>query len=373
MSGGALTLFLCGDVMTGRGVDQILPYPGDPRLWESSVRDARTYVELAERVNGRIARPVGFGWPWGDALELLDRVAPHARVINLETSVTGGGEVAAGKAVHYRMSPDNLPGVTVARPDACVLANNHVLDFGRQGLADTLQSLATAGVPAVGAGGDLDEARRPVAIPWGDGGGGGRVWLVAFGARSSGIPDSWAAGHERSGVNLLPDLSDDTADEIAGQVRRDRAAGDVAVVSLHWGGNWGYDVPDRHARFARRLIDGGVDLVHGHSSHHPRPVEVYRGRLVLYGCGDMIDDYEGISGHEEYRDDLRPMYLVSVRPDTGELVELRVAVMRARRMRLCWASREDTGQMRDVFDRIGRRFGTRFAADDRGLLRLLAT
>ena len=47
-------------------------------------------------------------------------------------------------------------------------------------------------------------------------------------------------------------------------------------------------------RFAHRLIDAGVDVVHGHSSHHPRPIEVYRGKLILYGCGDTIDDYEGI-------------------------------------------------------------------------------
>ena len=55
--------------------------------------------------------------------------------------------------------------------------------------------------------------------------------------------------------------------------------------------------PDQ-VRFAHRLIDGGVDLVHGHSSHHPRPIEVFRGKLVLYGCGDCINDYEGISGHQ---------------------------------------------------------------------------
>jgi poly-gamma-glutamate capsule biosynthesis protein CapA/YwtB (metallophosphatase superfamily) len=56
-------------------------------------------------------------------------------------------------------------------------------------------------------------------------------------------------------------------------------------------------VDEDQVRFARRLIDGGVDVIHGHSSHDLRPVEVYRGRLILYGCGDCIDDYEGISGH----------------------------------------------------------------------------
>ncbi len=102
-----------------------------------------------------------------------------------------------------------------------------------------------------------------------------------------------------------------------------RQRGDVVIVSIHWGSNWGYGVDDDQVRFACRLIEGGVDVIHGHSSHHPRPVEVYRGRLILYGCGDCIDDYEGISGHEEFRDDLRLLYFPSVAADTGALDALR--------------------------------------------------
>ena len=79
MADGTLTIFLCGDVMLGRGVDQILPYPGDPSLRERQVRDARIYVELAESRNGAIARPVDWAWPWGDAVELLDAAHCHAR------------------------------------------------------------------------------------------------------------------------------------------------------------------------------------------------------------------------------------------------------------------------------------------------------
>ena len=132
---GLLTLFLCGDVMTGRGVDQVLPHPGDPELRERYARDARAYVRLAERAHGRIPRPAGFAWPWGDALRVLEDVAPDVRVINLETSITRSRDFAPGKAVHYRMSPGNVPCLAAVRPDACALANNHVLDFGRRGLA----------------------------------------------------------------------------------------------------------------------------------------------------------------------------------------------------------------------------------------------
>ncbi len=128
---GAPVLFACGDVMTGRGVDQILPHPGGARLRERYVDDARAYVRLAEQVNGPILRPVSFAWPWGDALSILDAMAPDVRLVNLETAVTRQADFAPGKAVHYRMSPRNLPCVAAARPDVCALANNHVLDFGR--------------------------------------------------------------------------------------------------------------------------------------------------------------------------------------------------------------------------------------------------
>src|SRR5438874_5061996 len=75
-------LFLCGDVMTGRGVDQVLAHPVDPMLHEPCVRDAREYVALAERCNGPIPRPVDDGYVWGDALDELARAGTDARIVN---------------------------------------------------------------------------------------------------------------------------------------------------------------------------------------------------------------------------------------------------------------------------------------------------
>lgn len=365
--GDHVTLFLCGDVMTGRGVDQILPHPGDPRLWETYVRDANAYVDLAERVNGSIPRPVDHAWPWGDALPVLDQARPDVRVINLETSITRSDEAAYGKAVHYRMAPGNIGCLTAARPDVCVLANNHVLDFGPPGLAETLDTLAAAGLVPVGAGRDADQARRPVVVAGGDG---GRVIVVSCGTVSSGIPSGWAATADRPGVDLLPDLSAATADRVAGTARQGGRPGDVAVVSIHWGANWGYEVPAAHTRFAHDLVDRGVDVVHGHSSHHPCPIEVYRGKLILYGCGDLIDDYEGIAGYETYRDDLRMLYFPTVDPATGELLRLRMVPMQARRMRLQHASGQDARLLRGVLERVSRRYGSRVRLGDDGALYL---
>ncbi len=362
-----LTVFLCGDVMTGRGVDQILPHPGDQELREPHADDARTYVRLAERAHGPIQRPVGFSWPWGDALRVLDDMAPDVRVINLETSITRGSAFAPGKAIHYRMSPGNLSCVAAARPDACALANNHVLDFGRRGLADTLDALSSAGLRAVGAGRDADEARRPAAVPVP---GGGRLLIFSCGTPSSGIPPDWAATADRPGIDYLPDLSAVAAGDIIGRVRAAKRPGDVVAVSLHWGSNWGYHVDADQVRFAHWLIDGGVDLIHGHSSHHPRPVEVFEGKLVLYGCGDCIDDYEGISGHEAYRDDLRLLYFASLQPGTGELSALRMAPMQVRNLRLHRTPEADARWLAAVLERVSRRFGTRVDLQPDGLLAL---
>ncbi|MFD2687512.1 CapA family protein [Streptomyces phyllanthi] len=352
MGGDVVTLFLCGDVMLGRGVDQILAHPGDPALREEYVADARSYVRLAESVNGPIPAPVEPSWPWGDALRVLEEAAPDARIVNLETSVTRRNTFAPWKAVHYRMHPANLPALAVARPDVCVLANNHVLDFGRPGLAETLDSLAGAGLRVVGAGRNADEAYAPAAVPLA---GGGRVLVFALGAPSSGIPPDWAATADLPGVAYVPELSAAAAEAVVRHLRRAKGPGDVAVVSVHWGSNWGYRVPRDQIRFARALVDGGADIVHGHSSHHPRPVEVYRDRLILHGCGDFVDDYEGISGYEEYRDDLRLAHLVSVAPGTGRLAGLRLVPLRARRMRLEPAPAADRAWLRATLDRVSDR------------------
>jgi poly-gamma-glutamate capsule biosynthesis protein CapA/YwtB (metallophosphatase superfamily) len=356
MPSGLVTLFACGDVMLGRGVDQVLPHPGDPELREGFAGDARAYVRLAERAHGPIPHPASFSWPWGDALAVLDEAAPHARVINLETSVTRRADFAAGKAVHYRMSPGNLPALTVARPDVCVLANNHVLDFGHAGLADTLGALAAAGLPAAGAGRDAAQAWQPAAVPVP---GGGRAVVVACGAASSGIPPRWAATATRPGVAYLPSLSGAAAEDLIARVRAARQPGDVVVASIHWGPNWGYNVTGDQVRFAHRLIDAGVDVIHGHSSHHPRPVEVYRGKLVLYGCGDAVNDYEGISGYQRFRGDLRLLHLASVTAGTGTLAALHMVPMRARNMRLRHASTTDSQWMRAALERISQPFGSR--------------
>jgi poly-gamma-glutamate capsule biosynthesis protein CapA/YwtB (metallophosphatase superfamily) len=347
-------LFLCGDVMTGRGVDQILERPGAPALRESYVKDARGYVALAEGKHGPIPAPVGPPYIWGQGLGVLDERAPDVRIVNLETSITVSDDFWPGKAVHYRMNPDNIACLRAAGLDLVSLANNHVLDFGLSGLRETLHTLAEARIRVAGAGRDLAEAQRPVAFPTPE----GRVLVAACGMRSSGIPSAWAATGTRPGVHLLSDLSARAAERLAAELLADRRPGDVAIVSIHWGSNWGYEIAPAEVRFAHRLIDLGVDLVHGHSSHHVRPLEVYRGRLILYGCGDLITDYEGIKGHESYRGDLGLMYFARLAPD-GALARLEMVPMQIQRMSLTRPGRDDVVWLAQRVGEVSRAFGTR--------------
>jgi poly-gamma-glutamate synthesis protein (capsule biosynthesis protein) len=166
-------------------------------------------------------------------------------------------------------------------------------------------------------------------------------------------------------------LGSDWFENFAGRAQNLKRRGDVLVVSIHWGSNWGYNIPEWQTGLAHRLIDeAGVDIVHGHSSHHVRPLEVYRGKLVLYGCGDFINDYEGISGHEEFRSDLRLMYFVTFDTSTGRLVRLRVVPMQTQRLRLVRASAEDSQWLTDLINRICDPFEVNFTLQNDGSMLL---
>lgn len=352
-----LTLWLAGDVMTGRGIDQIQAHPVAPLLYESWVRDARDYVRLAERVNGPVPAPVAPDYIWGDALAEIERRQPELRLVNLETAITTSDEAWPHKGIHYRMHPANIGCLTAARIDCCALANNHVLDWGRAGLRQTLQTLQQAGIHSAGAGRNLEAAGAPATLPLG---GGKRLLVFSWAAPDCGVPPDWAATAAQSGVALLSDLTEASAQRLAALVARQRQSGDLVLVSLHWGGNWGLEVPPLHRRFAQRLIElGAADLVHGHSSHHPRPVEVYRGRLILYGCGDLINDYEGIALQESFDPSAVCLYFVQLSRKTGALQRLEMVPMQLRRLRLTHAKPAARRHLQSLFGTGSAHFHTR--------------
>lgn len=329
-----LKIVLGGDLMLGRGIDQCMAQHVDPRLVEPQVRDARDYVQLAERRHGPITVPLSAPAPWGEALAWLQADASRLRVVNLETAITTHPGPWIGKAVHYRMHPANVRCLQAVRIDACSLANNHVLDWGAEGLAETLQVLRRARIRWAGAGLNGRQAERPARLPLAAG---GALLLFAWAFPSSGVPLSWQARPDQPGVALLERIDAASLAQMQRCIAGQRRPGDRVVVSLHWGANWVEAIPEPHRWLARRLIDqAGVDVVFGHSAHHPLPLELHRGRLILYGCGDLINDYEGLPAHGGWRSDLVCLYGLDLDADTGALraLELRPFQIRGFQLRL---------------------------------------
>lgn len=363
-----LRLFLGGDTMLGRGIDQILPFPADPRIYESYVRSAKGYVELAERRNGPIPDNLSFDYVWGDLLADLRTRACDLRLVNLETTITNA-DTPEPKQINYRMSPRNIGALTAAGIDACTLANNHTLDWGVPGLIETLATLERSGISQAGAGRSSEEAARPLACQLQ---GKARVLVIAFGSASSGIPRSWQAGPDRPGINLLPDTTSAAVTAVRAQVIPLRRPGDLLVLSLHWGPNWGYAIPETQRALSHALIDeAGVDLIFGHSSHHPKGIEIHRGKLIIHGAGDLINDYEGIAGYEEYRSDLGLAYVADFDRSSRRMLSLEMIPYRRRRFSLERARTEDAGWLAAMLGRESRVGAGRFVEGTGGSVCLL--
>lgn len=361
----SIRLSLAGDVMTGRGIDQILPHPADPTLYEGWVKNAVEYVELAERAGQPIPQPVEPGYIWGDALEFLHGHDVDARIINLETALTDRGDPWPHKGIHYRMSPKNIDCITIAGIDVCTLANNHVLDWSRQGLEDTVTTLQRAGIGLTGAGSDAESAWKPATVDVPP----ARLVVLGIGMGSSGIPRDWEAGPSTPGVAYASGNLEATLDSVCQSIESIGREGDIPVVSIHWGPNWGYGIPAQHRRLAHALVDAGVSLIHGHSSHHPMGIEIYRERPIFYGCGDLINDYEGIGGHDAYLPDLRALYLLDLEND-GRLAGLELVPMRSKQFRLTRVSEEDADHLARTLNEHAGGMGGHFETNPDRTLRL---
>jgi poly-gamma-glutamate synthesis protein (capsule biosynthesis protein) len=191
------------------------------------MRSAEGYVLFAEQANGLIPRRNGPSYVWGAALDQLESMLPDARIINLETAVTRSNN-RANKGINYRKSPENAECLAAARIDCCLLANNHVLDWGRAGLLETLTSLQKLTIKVAGAGRNDRGARAPAVLNPAN----ARLLIFSFGSTSSGIPFEWAATSDAPGVNLLPGLCEASALQVADQVKRSHRRFDPLGIQL---------------------------------------------------------------------------------------------------------------------------------------------
>lgn len=358
-------IFLCGDVMIGRGIDQILFHPNKPQLYESYVKDARDYVLLAEELNGKINYPVTKEYIWGDAITEWKQLKPDIKIINLETAITQSDDYLPHKGIHYRMHPLNVDTLTCAGIDICTLANNHILDWGYKGLIDTITTLKTVGIKNSGAGENIKQAMKPAIFELDLN---RRVLIFSAGTESSGVPSTWKATSQLPGVYYLPDMSQNILISVAENIKQYQQSNDLIIFSIHWGSNWGYQISESFRSFAHGLIDiAKVDVVFGHSSHHPRPIEIYHGKPILYGCGDFINDYEGIGGYQEYRGDLTLMYFLDFDDTSLQFKKMTLVPLQIKKFSLHRASNEDCNWMLQKLNQFST-FNVKFIFQDKQLI-----
>jgi poly-gamma-glutamate capsule biosynthesis protein CapA/YwtB (metallophosphatase superfamily) len=222
---------------------------------------------------------------WGSTLPRLR--ALDGLVVNLECCISDRGRRWPEKTYYFRANPAfAVPALRAADATVASLANNHVLDFREQALADTRTHLADAGVAGAGAGPDRAAAFDPAVTVVGD----LRVATIALTDRAK----AYAATESEAGTAYTPlDSSVPGTRRVVRQaIERARERGvDLVVASLHWGPNWETTPATEQEAFARWLVERGVDVVHGHSAHVLQGIEVHQGRPIIYDAGDFVDDY----------------------------------------------------------------------------------
>lgn len=303
-------------------------------------------VMLGRRVNDRWTKrdPAGV---WGTTLERLG--ALDGLVVNLECCVSERGERWPEKTYYFRADPAfAVPALEAADVSIAALANNHVLDFREPALRETRAHLTEAGIAHAGAGPDLDTALDPAVVD----AGGVTVATVSFTDRRP----SFAATGTSAGTAYAPlETSSSSTRELVGTAL-DRAKGydpDLVVASLHWGPNWETSPDGSQRRFARWLIDRGVDVVHGHSAHVLQGVETYRGRPIVYDAGDFVDDY---SPKEGFRNKRSALFELAVAD--GQLEELRLVPVEIEDETVALAEGEAAAWVRETMRERSEEFGT---------------
>jgi poly-gamma-glutamate capsule biosynthesis protein CapA/YwtB (metallophosphatase superfamily) len=244
-------------------------------------------VMLGRLVNDRL-RAMQPEVVWGDVLPHLAQA--DLRIVNLECALTTNLQqwTRTEKMFHFRADPEAVRVLQGARIDACALANNHILDYQEQGLLDTLRVLDASGIRHAGAGVNAEEAAVPAIIAV-QGASPCRVALLSF---TDNEPD-FAATAKHPGTNYLEiSLDEATLTRIANNIAQARAQGaDLVVFSNHWGANFVERPSAEFRSFARRVIELGADIYHGHSAHICQGIEIYQGKTILYDTGNFIDDY----------------------------------------------------------------------------------
>jgi len=215
---------------------------------------------------------LGYDYPFAATAEALSKA--DIVIGNLEAPIAVAGEEFTAKKFRFRLNPIAARALKTAGFTHLTLANNHILDFGEEGLRQTRESLAEQGLAFFGAGPDLAAARK--------------VWLtevkgvrLAFLSYALVYPAEFFAGNGKAGT------APGYAQYFTADIKEAKKAADYVIVSFHWGGE-GLDTPKAYQKTAgHKAIDAGADIVIGHHPHVLQGVEYYRSGVIFYSLGNF--------------------------------------------------------------------------------------
>ncbi|MBE9535768.1 MAG: CapA family protein, partial [Proteobacteria bacterium] len=214
----------------------------------------------------------GHGYPYKKTRKLLQ--SGDIVIGNLETPLTVSGSAAKGKQYVFKSPPETAGALKEAGFTHMSLANNHMMDYGPEGLESTVNNLESAGLHSMGAGKNIREARRPELLRVK----GKKVALLAY---SNTFPKDYYAGSNKAG----------TAPGYTAFVKSDilkaSKISDFVITSFHWGAELMDSPKEYQKELARLAIDSGADLVLGHHPHILQGVEFYKEGVIFYSLGNF--------------------------------------------------------------------------------------
>lgn len=241
-------------------------------------------IMLGRSVGRRLEEnPDGYNAAFSDVVNILKN--GDVTFANFEAPITNSLHSLYKKnKIILKCSPASIDAVKAAGFDALSLANNHMMDYYDTGMYDTIALLNKYGIGHSGAGGNLDEARKPLIIEEN----GVKIGFISYTDMAYmylGNPNiNYAAGDDRAGVAprkmelILEDL-----EKLQSQV-------DISAVSLHWGVEETFKITPEMVEFAHRLMDNGADIILGHHPHQFQGIEIYKGKPIIYSMGNFIFD-----------------------------------------------------------------------------------
>lgn len=245
------------------------------------MRIALTGDVMLGRLVAEAIKEFGPNYPFGDTTTILKKC--DLTIVNLECVISDKGKPVSPKTFHFRAPPQAINTLKNAGIDIVTLANNHVLDFGKEAFLDMLERLNEAGISYTGAGRDEKEAKTPIVV--------NKKLKIGVMALTDNEP-GWEVKEHKRGIWFVPvDTKDVRFNELIHQIKKIKKKVDFLIVSAHVGSHF-REKPDKEfIEFTHAILSAGAHLYFGHSNHAFQGIEIYKGKTILYDTGDFVDDY----------------------------------------------------------------------------------